>query len=617
MPPLFLALTTFCCCQRPAAAQAQSINFVVLRRLDIASEGAVPLGPLVQGADGLFYGTASAGAASRLGSVFRFDADGGNFSVLFPFFGPPDSGASPVGGLLQARDGFFYGTTAAGGFNNFGTLFRFDPTSAAPAPAYLASFNLGSLGTDPESSLVEAFDGSLRGTATGGGNANAGAFFRVDVPSGALLPLSSFFGALDGAFPSARPVRSSRDGNFYGTTLQGGLFNGGTIYRVDGAGARTVVFDFNADTIGSLPRALTEGFDTNFYGVTRTGGTLGVGTIFRFDPTARQFDLLYTFSPSDGSGYDAFGDLLRASDGNFYGTTSRGGAFDAGTIFRVTPGGAFATLYSFTNNIFFDGANPQAALTQGADGRLYGTAAGVEGQPATIFRVDLGLPRPTPLVRFFNPTVASVGDTVALVGEAFVGASAVLFTGENNTLVPASAFQVVSGTYLLAQVPDGAVTGPVTVVNADAAQQPSAATLTVSVPGSTPPPPANTLAVVSLIANDAAASLVGPDNGQFLLTRAGGDLAQPLAVRFTVSGSALRARDYALANANGTTIGGNPFTLTFPAGADTLTIDVVPRPGAFRGRARNVILRLAPDPQRVKTYTLGASNTATVTIAAQ
>jgi uncharacterized repeat protein (TIGR03803 family) len=125
------------------------------------------------------------------------------------------------------------------------------------------------------------------------------------------------------------------------------------------------------------------------YGVT-TGGpdTDSPGTVFRMTATgAGAYASLHAFTGGAG-GSEPKGSLLRASDGNVYGTTASGGAFDAGTIFRLTPAGGFAVVHSFDGT---DGAHPQAGLIQATDGNLYGTTefGGPDSNGGVVYRVTL------------------------------------------------------------------------------------------------------------------------------------------------------------------------------------------------------------------------------------
>jgi len=117
----------------------------------------------------------------------------------------------------------------------------------------------------------------------------------------------------------------------------------------------------------TYPSQMAQGEDGNIYGATTSDGSGGYGTIFRITP-AGAFTDLHDFSFSDGAGPQ--GGLSLALDGNFYGTTYQGGTHSRGTIFRITPAGAFTSLYSFNGTT--DGAYPRIPPVMAQDGNLYG-----------------------------------------------------------------------------------------------------------------------------------------------------------------------------------------------------------------------------------------------------
>jgi uncharacterized repeat protein (TIGR03803 family) len=194
-----------------------------------------------------------------------------------------------------------------------------------------------------------------------------------------LTTLASFNGS-DGASPKAGLVLGS-DGLYYGTTIQGGTFAFGTVFKITTTGALSNLVFFNG-TNGARPFAgLALGFDNNFYGTTWQGGSSNLGTVFRIT-TNGALTTLISFSGTNGSKPAAR--LLATADGNFYGTTFEGGVSNFGTVYRITSNGVLTTLASFTGT---NGANPYGKLIQGADGFLYGTTVnGGIGNWGTIFK---------------------------------------------------------------------------------------------------------------------------------------------------------------------------------------------------------------------------------------
>lgn len=243
------------------------------------ADGGNPWGALVQGTDGNLYGTTSYGgdltcnAPYGCGTVFRITMSG-TLSTLHSFEGP--DGSAPVAGLVEAADGTFYGTTAAGGDAEQGTVFSITPQGFL---LNLHSFG-GPVGSSPSGWLVEGSDGSFYGTTSGGGTYGDGTVFKI-TPSGTLTTLYSFAGHPDGSSPCDGLVKGT-DGNFYGTTEFGGATHDwGTVFRITPVGTLTTLYSFDVAK-GAYPYAgLVQGADGSFYGTTYGGGQHGYGTVFR------------------------------------------------------------------------------------------------------------------------------------------------------------------------------------------------------------------------------------------------------------------------------------------------------------------------------------------------
>ncbi len=256
----------------------------------------------------------------------------------------------------------------------------------------LASFNFTN-GANPRAGLVQATDGNFYGTTGNGGAHGAGTVFRM-TPSGTLTTLHDFNGT-DGEFPYAGLVQAT-DGNFYGTTIQGGAsyappINGcGTVFRITSAGALTTLHSFTC-TDGAQPFAgLVQATDGNFYGTTTSGGAHSYGTVFKIT-SAGALTTLHSFAGTDG-GFP-YARLVQATDGNFYGTAEGGGSgtcppFGCGTAFKITSGGDLTTLHNFNGT---DGEFPYAGLVQATDGNFYATTEGGGAHSyGTVFRMTLG-----------------------------------------------------------------------------------------------------------------------------------------------------------------------------------------------------------------------------------
>jgi uncharacterized repeat protein (TIGR03803 family) len=186
-----------------------------------------------------------------------------------------------------------------------------------------------------------------------------------------------------------------KDGNFYGTTAAGGVNQAGTVFMVTPAGKLTTLYSFCAENgcgDGAQPTpVLVQGGHGSLYGTTARGGANGAGTIFRLTP-ARTLNLLYAFcrrSDCDDGGSPADG-LVMGADGGFYGSAQMGGIYHNGVLFRLTAAGTYSVVYDFcATGGCFDGSSPAAAPTLGKDGVLYGTtlSGGDRSNVGTIYRL--------------------------------------------------------------------------------------------------------------------------------------------------------------------------------------------------------------------------------------
>ena len=458
------------------------------------SDGEIPYAGLIQASDGNLYGTTEDGGADGYGTVFGI-TPAGQLSTLHSF--ALTDGAYPDGGLLEAN-GNLYGTTYFGGSRLDGTVFSL-PVGLVPKAKTQSSFGKAGanimilrpdltgatglrLGAKAEENLfihrhdlagrtgerlsrdeavfpglrrtklrtrelaeaavgpmkvtaptgkaksvaqtlttllnfdgangafpyrtflIQGADGNLYGTDAGGGAYDQGTVFKVTA-GGTLTTLYTFCSQInctDGAEPEAGLVQAT-NGNFYGTTLYGGANDRGTVYEVTPVGQLTTLYSFCSQagcTDGAYPIAgLVQATDGNLYGTTNSGGAIGDGTVFKITP-AGQVATLYSFCSQGNCADGALprGKLIQASDGNLYGTTFFGGANFRGTVFQLTLAGHLSTLYNFCPQPnCSDGRNPDAGLVQASDGNLYGTTqSGGANSRGTVFKVTLAGQLSTP-----------------------------------------------------------------------------------------------------------------------------------------------------------------------------------------------------------------------------
>jgi len=280
----------------------------------------------------------------------------------------------PGAGLIQGTDGNFYGISPNGGTSYQGTIYKVTPAGVV---TLLHSFN-GSDGLTPYATpLVQGTDGNFYGTTSQGGAYSDGTVFKI-TPTGSFTLLFSFNGT-NGNYPGGGLVQGS-DGNFYGTAGFGGANGYGTVFKITPTGSLTTVVQFNASGNGGNPSSgLIIGQDGNFYGCTGGGGAYGYGTVYQLTPSGN-VTTLHSFNNSDGWVPNS---LRQTADGNFYGTCNQGGLGNyggCGTLFKLSPTGSFTTLHFFSGP---DGINPQGPLVLAADGNFYGVTE-YGGNPSNV-----------------------------------------------------------------------------------------------------------------------------------------------------------------------------------------------------------------------------------------
>jgi uncharacterized repeat protein (TIGR03803 family) len=359
-----------------ATESAQSQTFSVLYSFTGSPDAANPIASLIRDAAGNPYGTTYSGGPSDLGTVFKLDATGKE-TVLYAFTGTGGDGEHPTAGLITDARGNLYGTTEYGGGSSNGTVFRL---GASDKETILYTFTGGSDGRYPRGGLVRDALGNFYGTTLWGGAYGNGVVFKLGGPHKQTV-LHSFADGRDGSDPYSSLILDKTD-NLYGTTLFGGS-GYGTVFKVTKAGKETVLHSFNGARGHAPYAALIQDNTGNLYGTTSSGGTSDGGMVFKLSKAGKE-TVLYSFTGTSGDGTYPQAALIRDAAGNLYGTTWKGagtgcGGIGCGTVFKVDSTGKETVLHIFTGGT--DGGGPVGGLIRDASGNLYGTASegGVAG----------------------------------------------------------------------------------------------------------------------------------------------------------------------------------------------------------------------------------------------
>lgn len=409
-------------------------------------DGAFLVNGLMQGTDGNFYGMADDGGLHGFGTLYKLTS-AGKLTVLHPF--DETDGAFPRTAPFQGVDGNLYGAAILGGLANAGVAFE---ATTKGGFNLLHSFgNSTGDGQEPDSVLIQGFDGAFYGTTFSGGASGAGSVYRIGT-DGTESVLYSFTGGVDGDHPGTDlggNLVAASDGNYYGTTLSGGSAGQGALFKLTPVGALTTIHNFSSSDgtgVFSPSGYLIQGADGALYGSSNGNA----GSVYRCGLDG-SFSALHVFNGADGAG--TFGGVIQGTDGNFYGATGFGGANGFGTLFQVTPTGTFTTLWPFH---YVDGFAPIAPLLEGTDGNLYGTTdTGGMSDLGVIFRYNAALPGV--FISKFSPTSVLAGGkafTLTVDGAGFVSGDTVEWNNNPVSTTFVSASQIKAG------IPAAAIANP-------------------------------------------------------------------------------------------------------------------------------------------------------------
>ena len=352
---------------------ASAQTFTILHTFLGLPHSTGPAQGLMMDAGGNFYGTTygllDGGKPRQYGTVFRVSSSG-NVATLKRFSGP--NGSNPeVGHLIQDSEGTLYGVTdfgglLPGGVEGSGTIYKVDKHWQETV---LYTFTDGADGGSPRGTLVRDKHGNLYGTTLGNAVSNFGTVYKFNT-KGELRVLHTFRrGKGDGDSPAGGLVADA-EGNLYGTTWYGGTSSAGTVFKVGKWGKESVLCSFKGGADGSTPNGdLLLDQAGNLYGTTSGGGRFNFGIVFKVDPAGNE-TVLYSFKgPTQADGAYPSGGLVQDNSGNLYGVTWAGGASNAGTVYKLDANGNETVLYSFP---FALQGSPLGNLVLDPSGNLYG-----------------------------------------------------------------------------------------------------------------------------------------------------------------------------------------------------------------------------------------------------
>jgi uncharacterized repeat protein (TIGR03803 family) len=418
------------------AAPTESVLYSFGGTLD----GGDPEGALTQDAAGALYGTTQVGGSAGHGIVFQLvppaSGKGAWKETILHDFTDGNDGGNPFSTLVFDSEGALYGTTASGGQNGAGVVFKLTPPKdgkGAWKETILHAFGASeSDGFYPFGNLVFDKSGNLYGAADAGGPYGGGAVFELNPPKSAngkwTYALAYSFGAAgDGSYPFSGVYYDSTSGDLFGTTAAGGKYSSGTVFRLSpkkSSWNEAILYNFTGVNDGATPSGQVV-LDSSgaFYGTTLIGGTAGAGTVYQLSPNTKlpwKYHLLHAFT-GGVDGQFPVGGLAIGVSGNLYGTTYGGGkppvspdtclllgdplAFfmplsptNCGTVFELSKSGTsfkFQSLHSFLGSSLTtggkgDGAAPDGAVIVGTSGpTLYGTTtSGGPHLTGTVFAIN-------------------------------------------------------------------------------------------------------------------------------------------------------------------------------------------------------------------------------------
>jgi len=319
--------------------------------------------------NGTLYSVTYAGGAYGYGSIIAV-APGTTTPVTVYSFTDGADQAYPSSGVAIDASGNIYGTTQGDPYRRTnGTIWELAKGRSTITTLYTFPTTRHSTGgADPFGGLTVDSFGNLYGTTLSGGKYGSGTVFELHAGTLQLTTLWSFADGNDGAYPAATLVVDSA-GNLYGTTEGDGYYTYGSVYEITKAGGFVTLFDFNGGSNGNTPQSSVLVSGGNLYGTTQYGGAKNDGTIWKLNPATGTLTTLWSFTGGT-SGANPYAGVITDAQGDLYGTTYSGGTNRDGTIYELSAGGTYISLFTFNGA---NGSNPFGGLYSDGAGNLYGT----------------------------------------------------------------------------------------------------------------------------------------------------------------------------------------------------------------------------------------------------
>jgi len=433
------------------AAPAQTVSTIY--QFSNGANPNYPAGVMAQGQDGNFYGVTLSGNGCCQGVIYKISS-GGTLTSLYPM---AQSDGTTCSGLNLGTDGNFYGTCHNGGTNGEGTLFKVTSAGDLTVLHNFAAQGSSSDGCNPLAPPMQATNGDFYGTTSFCGANNYGTVYKLTL-AGAYSLLYSFQGPPNDTVLPLGLIEGT-DGVLWGVG-NGWIISGGGVFKITLAGKESLVYTFKPNSSGAFldgesPSAnLIQGSNGDFYGTTEEGGSANEGTIFEITAAGKE-TVLYSFPNQTDGAYPSL-PLTQGPNGLLFGaaTDCAGGGCSQAGLFDITTKGAYNNVYLYPL-VCSNCGQPEAPLLLSTNGTFYSTTEQGGIGVGSFYSLSNGY---SPFISLVNVKSGKEGAQVGILGQGFSSSSVVKFGGTAATTAA-----LTGTTYILATVPAGALTGDVTV----------------------------------------------------------------------------------------------------------------------------------------------------------